>query len=60
MIVYFFAQSAKIGENVSVHHCVTIGRTFNRKKAGVPIISKDSNKCFNKDWGKVFAHSYYE
>lgn len=102
------AQSAKIGKNVSIHHGVTIGRVFNGKKAGVPIIgdnvvifagakilgnvligndaviganavvtndvpnnsvvagvpaiviSKDSSKCFNKDWGKVFAHSYYE
>lgn len=102
------AQSVKIGKNVSIHQGVTIGRVFNGKKAGVPIIgdnvvifagakilgnviigngaviganavvindvpsnsvvagipatiiSQDSSKCFNKTWGEVFAHSYYE
>lgn len=30
--------------------------------AGIPakVISEDSNKCFNKEWGEAFLHGYYE
>lgn len=102
------AKSAIIGNNVSIHQGVTIGRVFSGRYAGVPtigdnvvifagakilgnikigdgavvganavvvkdvpantvvagvpakIISEDSNRCFNKEWGEVFSHGYYE
>lgn len=102
------AQSTRIGNNVSIHQGVTIGRVFNGCHAGVPtigdnvvifagsiilgnvtvgdnaviganavvtkdvpsnavvagipakVISEDSRKCFDKNWGNVFSHYYYE
>ena len=102
------AYSAKIGNNVSIHQGVTIGRVFAGIYSGVPtignnvvifagakllgnikvgdgaviganavvvkdvpanvvvagipakVISEDSNKCFNKVWGDIFSHDYYE
>lgn len=35
------AQSSIIGENVSIHQGVTIGRVFNGRKSGVPIIGNN-------------------
>lgn len=35
------AQQCKIGENVSIHQGVTIGRIFNGSKAGVPTIGNN-------------------
>lgn len=35
------AASSHIGQNVSIHHGVTIGRVFSGKKAGVPTIGNN-------------------
>lgn len=51
-------DNAVIGANAVVikdvpANCVVAG-------APAKVISEDSRKCFNKQWGEVFAHEYYE
>lgn len=52
----------QIGDNavIGANAVVTKNVPANAVVAGVPakIISTDSSKCFNKEWGKYFHHSY--
>lgn len=51
-------DGAVIGANAVVVNDVPA----NAVVAGIPakVISEDSNKCFNKKWGEIFSHGYYE
>ena len=51
-------SGAKVLGNIQIGDNAVIGA--NAVVAGVPakIISTDSSKCFNQEWGKYFHHSY--
>lgn len=63
-------SGAKILGNITVGDNAVIGANAvvtkdvpaNAVVAGVPakVISEDSRKCFDKEWGNVFSHEYYE
>lgn len=67
--VVIFA-GAKIIGNVTIGNDVVVGANAvvvdnvpdGCIVAGVPakVISSSSNKCFNKEWGEIFAHGYEE
>ena len=51
-----------IGDNAVIGANAVVAKDVpaNSVVAGVPakVISEDSSKCFNKEWGEVFAHHY--
>lgn len=53
-----------IGDNavIGANAVVTKDVPANCVMAGAParVISEDSRKCFNKEWGEVFSHEYID
>lgn len=61
--VVIFAGAKLLGRiNIGDNAVVIKDVPANCIVAGAPakVISEDSRKCFNKQWGEVFAHDYYE